>query len=83
MYLRALKLSLSCLLLVCLTSCFKRETPVERATKSQVLLAGLGYEVTTLDPQLATGTTEEEVINALFEGLVSDCLLYTSPSPRD
>ena len=72
MYLRALKLSLSCLLLVCLTSCFKRETPVERATKSQVLLAGLGYEVTTLDPQLATGTTEEEVINALFEGLVSE-----------
>jgi oligopeptide transport system substrate-binding protein len=78
---RIVKLFVLTLSLITLSSCFKRETAVQRANKDNILLAGLGYEVTTLDPQLATGTTEEEVITALFEGLVSEDPVDLHPVP--
>lgn len=56
--------------------CLKRETAVERGNRDQVLHRGIGYEVPELDPQLATGVAEGNVIHALFEGLVA-------PDPRD
>jgi oligopeptide transport system substrate-binding protein len=59
-----------------LSGCLRRETPVARGDRDQVLLRGVGYEVTDLDPQLATGVAEQAVISALFEGLVAE-------DPRD
>ena len=37
-----------------------------------------GTEVKTIDPAKATGVPEGRVINALYEGLLRSCLLYTS-----
>ena len=45
---------------------------VQRGDREQVLYRGLGYEVATLDPQLATGTAEQAIVSGLFEGLVSE-----------
>jgi len=56
--------------------CLRRETAVQRGDWEQVLHRGIGYEVTDLDPQLATGTAEQAVLSALFEGLVAE-------DPRD
>jgi len=54
------------------SGCLRRETQVERADRDQVLLRGIGYEVTDIDPQLGTGTAEQAVISGLFEGLVTE-----------
>lgn len=59
-----------------LAGCSRRETPVQRGDSGQVLHRAIGYEVTDLDPQLATGTAEQAVVSALFEGLVGE-------DPRD
>jgi oligopeptide transport system substrate-binding protein len=56
--------------------CARHETEVQRGDREQVLSRGVGYEVTDLDPQLATGIAEGNVITALFEGLVVE-------DPRD
>jgi len=56
--------------------CPRRETAVQRGNREQVLHRGLGYEPTDLDPQLATGIAEGNVIAGLFEGLVTE-------DPRD
>lgn len=58
------------------SGCMRRETQVQRADRSQVLLRGIGYEVTDIDPQLGTGTAEQAVTSGLFEGLVTE-------DPRD
>ena len=52
--------------------CARRETIVQRGDREQVLHRGLGYEITDLDPQLATGIGEGNVFAGLFEGLVSE-----------
>jgi oligopeptide transport system substrate-binding protein len=56
--------------------CARRETIVERGDREQILHRSLGYEVASLDPQLAAGIAEQDVATALFEGLVSE-------DPRD
>lgn len=58
--------------LLALAGCGRRESAVQRGNREQVLHRGLGYEVTDLDPQLATGIGEGSVFAALFEGLVSE-----------
>jgi oligopeptide transport system substrate-binding protein len=52
--------------------CGRRETAVQRGDRDQILHRGLGYEVTDLDPHLATGIAEGNVLAALFEGLVAE-----------
>ena len=44
---------------------------VEEATARGILLKGNGAEPKTLDPQVATGVTENKIISALIEGLIS------------
>jgi oligopeptide transport system substrate-binding protein len=56
--------------------CARHETDVQRGNREQVLYRGMGYEPTDLDPHLATGIAEGNVITALFEGLVVE-------DPRD
>lgn len=48
-----------------------RETRAERAMSDGILLLGNGTEPATLDPQLATGVTESNILQSLFEGLVT------------
>ena len=64
------------LLSALLAGCGGRETAVERGDREQVLHRGIGYEVTGLDPQLATGIAEQAILTELFEGLVAE-------DPRD
>ncbi len=52
-----------------LAGCGKRETPIERANREQILLVSAGAGLTDLDPQLATSVGEFNVLLALFEGL--------------
>jgi oligopeptide transport system substrate-binding protein len=59
-----------------LSACARRETAVESGDREEVLHRGVGYEVATLDPHLATGIAEQTILSALFEGLVRE-------DPRD
>ena len=59
------------LLWLACTSCSEFETNVERGARTQTLYYGLGTEPATIDPHLATGLTELNVMLALFEGLVN------------
>jgi len=64
-----------------LCGCARRETPVQRGDRDQVLLRGLGYEISGLDPQVTTGLSEYSVISALFEGLVAEDPVDLHPVP--
>ncbi len=64
-----------------LAGCLRRETDVQRGDREGVLLRGVGYEVADLDPQLASGTAEQAVVSALFEGLVSEDPANLHPVP--
>lgn len=59
----------ACLFTLALTGCGKRETPVDRGIREQVLHIGTDADLTDLDPQLVTGVAEFNVLLALFEGL--------------
>jgi oligopeptide transport system substrate-binding protein len=48
-----------------------RPPRIEKATKEKRLILGNGSEVSTLDPQLATGQPEHMIFHAIFEGLVA------------
>lgn len=63
-----------------LTGC-TRVTPVEQANKDQILLKGNGTDPATLDPQLATGVTEHNILIALFEGLMKPNPKTLEPEP--
>jgi len=53
-----------------LTSC-KRESDVVVAAREGILLLGNGAEPATLDPQVATGVPEHNILGALMEGLTN------------
>ncbi|MBK8478865.1 MAG: peptide ABC transporter substrate-binding protein [Opitutaceae bacterium] len=59
----------ACALALALPGCGKRETPVDRGIREQVLAIGTDADLTDLDPQLVTGAAEFNVLIALFEGL--------------
>ena len=59
------------LLCLALAACGPREREVDKAASEGILLMGNGSEPKTLDPHLATGVPESDILRALFEGLVS------------
>jgi oligopeptide transport system substrate-binding protein len=63
----------SAILLLCLLAlgCGQRERPIDIGVRENILLVGNGAEPATLDPHLAVGVTEHEILRALFEGLVT------------
>jgi oligopeptide transport system substrate-binding protein len=61
--------------------CTRRESPVASGNREQILYRGIGYEVTDLDPQLATGIAEQSIDSALFEGLVTEDPADLHPVP--
>lgn len=66
--LHAMGLALLC---VSMAACGTREREVDAAARAGILLVGNGSEPKTLDPHLATGVPESDILRALFEGLVS------------
>ena len=66
---RALPLA-AVLLLLLLGGCLRRETPVERGIREQVLHQNIAAEPSTLDPQFLHYNTDFNFILALGEGLV-------------
>jgi oligopeptide transport system substrate-binding protein len=63
------------------TACGKRETAVERGNREQILHRGVGPEIGELDPHLASGLTEYNILIALLEGLVSEDPINLKPVP--
>ncbi len=54
-----------------LSSCAKRVSRVDEATRAGILHIGVGSEPSDLDPHLATSLSEARIIPALFDSLVS------------
>ncbi len=71
-------LAISCLLFA---GCKPRETNVESGNRTQTLHRGMGPALANLDPHLATGTTDYNVLSALYEGLVAEDPVDLSPVP--
>ena len=67
-YIYSLLLSL-CSLAV--SGCAKRATPAEAGLRTQTLLLGNGAEPADLDPQVVTAYSDQNILNALFEGLTA------------
>lgn len=57
--------------LLALVGCGKSLPDADEGAAAGVLLMGNGAEPKTLDPQRATGVTENKVISALIEGLIA------------
>jgi oligopeptide transport system substrate-binding protein len=72
---------LLCVVAVSLSGCGKRDTNVSRGDREQVLHRGMGPALADLDPHLATGTTDYNVLSALFEGLVGEDPVDLHPVP--
>jgi len=79
--LRLSLLPLAFSLLLSLSGCVGRETPVEAGNRTQVLHRGVGPDLTDLDPQLATTAGAYNVLSALFEGLVAEDPVDLHPVP--
>ena len=73
----------SVLSLLCLSwaGCAKRETPVERGIREQVLERGLSADPADLDPHVITDLPEINVVSTLFEGLVAEDPVDLHPVP--
>ena len=54
-----------------LSACTRRETAVTLGNRTGVLHVGNGAEIQSLDPQLAGGSVDHNVLSALFEGLIT------------
>ena len=61
--------------------CWQRETNVQRGDREQILHRGVGPDLADLDPQLAVGLTDYNVLSALFEGLVAEDPVDLHPVP--
>lgn len=57
--------------LAALASCARRETAVAQGNRTGILHVGNGAEPQSLDPHLAGGTVDHNVLSALYEGLVT------------
>jgi oligopeptide transport system substrate-binding protein len=53
------------------TACSRRETLIQAGNRQGILHVGNGAEVQYLDPHIAGGSIDHNVLSALFEGLVT------------
>ncbi len=63
------------------TGCHRAETAVERGNREGILLLGNGAEPADLDPDIITGTKENNIIRALFEGMTATDPTTGRPQP--
>ncbi|MBS0664048.1 MAG: peptide ABC transporter substrate-binding protein [Verrucomicrobia bacterium] len=68
-------------LVVLAAGCARREQPVDRGIREQVLHRGIGHDLASLDPQLATQASDYSVLSALLEGLVAEDPVDLHPVP--
>jgi oligopeptide transport system substrate-binding protein len=61
--------------------CWQREHAIDQGNRGQILLRGVGPEIGSLDPHLATGTAEYNILSALLEGLVTENPVTLAPEP--
>ena len=54
-----------------LAACFKPATRIAQANRTGSLHVGNGAEIQALDPHLAVGSVDHNVLSALFEGLIT------------
>ncbi len=66
-----LRLTLAAALLALTANCARRETLVAQGNRDGILHLGNGAEVQSLDPHIAGGAIDQNVLSALFEGLVT------------
>lgn len=59
------------LALLAAAACTRRPTTVAAGNRAGILHVGNGAEVQSLDPHIAGGTVDQNVLSALFEGLVT------------
>ncbi len=59
-------------ILILLSGCSKRETPVDIGNREKILHLGNLSEPKDLDPHVVTGVSAYNIISALLEGLVTD-----------
>jgi oligopeptide transport system substrate-binding protein len=78
-FLLSLPIAFFCLLFS--TGCPRRETPVQRGIREQVLLRGLSADPSELDPHVISGLPDINVASTLFEGLVSEDPVDLHPVP--
>ena len=64
-----------------LTSCGRRETPVQAGIRDQVLYLGNASEPRDLDPQVVVSFNDFNLVAALFEGLTNIDELTSRPIP--
>ncbi len=64
-----------------LAACSPRESNVKSGNRLGILHLGIGHELPSLDPHLATGTSEQRVLSALFEPLVEEDPVDLHPVP--
>ena len=69
------------LLCLSLSSCAKRETPVEEGLRTKTLLIGNQNEPATLDPHLIDAATDMNIAVALYEGLTASDEKTSQPVP--
>ena len=61
--------------------CSKKQTNVEIGNKKGILYLGNGQEPQDLDPHTVTGVSEQRIISALLEGLVTENPKTLNPEP--
>jgi oligopeptide transport system substrate-binding protein len=64
-----------------LPACSRRETPAQRGIRNMELRIGAGAAIADLDPQLATGVTDFNILLALFDGLTDLDPATLAPRP--
>ena len=69
---QAYRLLVAVALSALMAGCDKPQPEVEKAVPKQILLLGNGTEPQDLDPQTVTGVPEDNILRAIFEGLVSE-----------
>jgi oligopeptide transport system substrate-binding protein len=67
---------------ICLfPACVRRESPVDQGNREQILHRGISHDLASLDPHLATQTSDYSVLSSLLEGLVSEDPVDLHPVP--
>jgi len=63
------------------TGCGRRESPVDRGNRERILHRGISHDLASLDPHLATQTSDYSVLSALLEGLAAEDPVDLHPVP--
>jgi len=64
-----------------LSACSRRESPVDRGNREKILNRGISHDHASLDPHLATQTSDYSVLSALLEGLTAEDPIDLHPVP--